>query len=458
MRDPSTSSSRARRHPEGFSLIEMLVSVSIIIILMAMLFQFMGSTQKQYTIQQLQAEVSQGGRSAFEIMGQELNQAGYNPPFKRHRVLSADASPAGSSVVSLSLQYADGSTSGVTNRIYYGTRLIVGDACTGAPVICSQEEVLVNFDTSYSPITGITTTTVPAVLTNKHVEGEPVYTRNYPFPQGIIYDDRTDPTASPPTSPPAAVAVNKIRFFGDIMDTGELYYGEYRLQCPGAAPGTYIDACTTGCTTGPFTLTRIMTRLVNGNVFSVPTGIATVYDGAVVSPLMDNIQGTCSTAAAGKTAPNDWLVATVKDENSTSGTTNVYAAVDYNPIFTGGSATATYVLPVLSPDGTPAMWFKTVTYGGYDTTLIPPKPYFQTMVLDVYITLTVQQSASTATGGQVRTQRLQTHIVPRNITDALSVASNGGSALLPPIPIDPTHDCDTSTPKKCPTLPVGVLR
>ena len=61
---------------EGFSMLELLVSVAIITLLMAIVFQFLSINQQRYRSQQLLAEVSQGGRSAFEVMTQELNQAG----------------------------------------------------------------------------------------------------------------------------------------------------------------------------------------------------------------------------------------------------------------------------------------------------------------------------------------------------------------------------------------------
>jgi len=35
-------------------------------------------------------------------------------------------------------------------------------------------------------------------------------------------------------------------------------------------------------------------------------------------------------------------------------------------------------------------------------------------------------------------ERIQTHIVPKNINNALAVAQNGGSIYLPPIPLDPS--------------------
>jgi len=405
----------------GFSLLELLVSVAILTLLMAIVFQFMSTNQKRYRSQQLLAEVSQGGRSAFEVMTQELNQAGYNPPFRANKTVGgAGATVPGAPLASLPVSGGSPATKG----IFYGSRLVIGNTCTGSPATCTQEEVLVNADTSYGT-TAMTTTNIPVVLVNSHAPGEPVFTRNYPYPNGIIYDHRTAGTG-------LAIADNKLRFFGDVMDTGDLYYGEYRLQCAGSTPGTWIDACTSTCTSGPFTLTRFVTKLANAStgVFQIPSSKAAALDGAPVSPLVSNIEGNCATLP-GSTAPTDWLVFTAPDETSATGTTDVHAAIAYG-------ATTDYLQPVVNSDGTPAIWFKVNTYGAFDSTTTPATAYFQSFVLDVRVILTVQQSQRDPETGTFRTQRMQTHIVPKNINNALAIAQNGGSLYLPPAPLDPT--------------------
>jgi hypothetical protein len=97
---------------------------------------------------------------------------------------------------------------------------------------------------------------------------------------------------------------------------------------------------------------------------------------------------------------------------------------------------ASYVRPVLNPDGTPAIWFKLNTYGAYDNSTTPPTATFQSFVLDVRVILTVQQSQRDPETQTFRTQRLQTHVVPKNINNALTVANNGGAVYLPPLPAD----------------------
>jgi hypothetical protein len=175
-----------------------------------------------------------------------------------------------------------------------------------------------------------------------------------------------------------------------------------------------------------------VTKLANSStgVFQIPASKAAALDGATVSPLVGNIQGTCP-ALPGTSAPANWLVFTAPDETAAGGTTPVNAAISYG-------ASTSYVQPVLNPDGTPAIWFKMNTYGAMDTTTTPATPYYQSFVLDVIVTLTVQQSQRDPETGTYRIQRLQTHIVPKNINNAMAIAQNGGSLYLPPTPLDPT--------------------
>ncbi len=432
----------SRTGPQGYSLIELLVSVVIIIILMAMLFQFMASNQKQYLSQQVQSEVSQGPRSAFEIMGVELNQAGYNPPFGRSRTLASAANASGSAIVSLTL--SGGGMTPITRGIFYGTRLVIGNKCTtsGSPAVttCDQEEVPVTSNATTLLSSGasraITTTTVPVVLTNNHAAGEAVYSRNYPYSTGIYYDHRTASAynATYGTIMPDGIADNKIKFYGDILGTNDLYYGEYRLEKYDPSTKTYATACTGTTGAGldtdqpPFVLTRYLTKLVDPStgVFEIPASKATAFDGATVSPLVDNIQGVCASQfTGGYTWPYN-----APDETSPAGSTAVNPAVSYT------SGSAVNVDPVLNPDGTPMIWFKMYSFGAYDSTT--STSYYTSFVVDVRIALTVQRGLSVAQGGAVRTQRMQTHIVPQNIVDALNIAEGGGSALLPLTPSDPT--------------------
>jgi prepilin-type N-terminal cleavage/methylation domain-containing protein len=437
---PSQRNQRAFRIElsRGFSLLELLVSVAIIVILMTIIFAFLGAAQQHYRSQQALATVNQGGRSAIEVMTIELHQAGSNPVVQTQYSLASAATPAvvgaSSAVVSVSLN----STAG----IFYGSRLIIGNNCTPPPpggLGCDQEDVTVNMNPTAST-TAMTTSSVPVAIINPHASGEAVFVRNYPYPNGVLYDNRTAGTG-------LGVAVNRIRFFGDILNTGQLYYEEYRLQCPGTTAGSYIDACTTGCMAGPFELTRFITKLANSSgVFSIPASRAASGDKA--SPLVTNVQGKCA-STAGVTWPvtvNDETASTCVGGTGTcppgtcSGTCKAVATVNQAVDYSTG--TAVNIDPVVNVNasgsiGSPALWLKMNTYGSYDSTTGAPD--FSSYVTDVNVNLTVQTAQKDPVTGTYRTEILNDHIVPRNVSDALKVAQQGGAALLPQVPVDPTN-------------------
>src|SRR3972149_4130945 len=96
-RKPLVPAQSAPRHEQrvapGFSLLEVLVSVMIITVLMAAVFQFLRFNQQRYRGDQLLAERNQGARSALELMTMELQQAGHNPNRTTGMTLAADIAP-----------------------------------------------------------------------------------------------------------------------------------------------------------------------------------------------------------------------------------------------------------------------------------------------------------------------------------------------------------------------------
>lgn len=81
----------------GFSLIEMMVSVAIIVLLMSAVFPFLFQSQKKYQNNQVVSESNQSARAAMEVMTQEIGQAGFNPNFSSAKtsnsVVAVNSSP-----------------------------------------------------------------------------------------------------------------------------------------------------------------------------------------------------------------------------------------------------------------------------------------------------------------------------------------------------------------------------
>jgi type IV pilus assembly protein PilW len=72
-RAPLTAAASAR----GFSVIELLVAMTIGLILTVIIAQLFVSTRQTYTAQEEQARMQESGRFALEMLARELRQAGY---------------------------------------------------------------------------------------------------------------------------------------------------------------------------------------------------------------------------------------------------------------------------------------------------------------------------------------------------------------------------------------------
>jgi type II secretory pathway pseudopilin PulG len=61
----------------GFSLVEMLITVAILIIIMAAVFQQINKTQKRYRAEESKLDMTQGTREFMDQMVRDLRQSGY---------------------------------------------------------------------------------------------------------------------------------------------------------------------------------------------------------------------------------------------------------------------------------------------------------------------------------------------------------------------------------------------
>jgi prepilin-type N-terminal cleavage/methylation domain-containing protein len=181
---------------KGFSLLEMLISVVILLITSGAAFYALAYYQRSYGSSQLRADMHMGVRAALELMAQEVNQAGLLP-FGPPRQLSAAVSP------SPTAQPVQVVTS--VNSIFVNEMLTID---TGS----NQEDVKVTaVNTGTSQIT--------AVFTKAHPANAPVNAFGL-FPQGIR---STSPNPSSSTL---------LKIFGDINGDNTITYVEY--DCSGS--------------------------------------------------------------------------------------------------------------------------------------------------------------------------------------------------------------------------------
>ena len=190
----------------GFSLIELLVSMTVMLIVAGAAFYALNFSQKQYGSQQLQADMHAGLRGAFEVMTQEIGQAG-----------SLDFAPTTIPAATLASTTAQTVTLGSAANIFVGEILTVD---TGV----NQELVTVTAVTqSANQVTGI--------FGKAHAINAPVVSLGS-FPGGIL-------NTSTATS---------LQLFGDTNADGSLSYVQY------------------DCNTATNTLTRSSTVLAPGVV------------------------------------------------------------------------------------------------------------------------------------------------------------------------------------------------
>jgi len=184
---------------KGFSLLEMLISLVILLIASGAAFYALTYYQRSYGSSQLRADMHMGVRATLELMAQEVNQAGllpFGPPRQLSAAVSACPSPCSSPPP---VQISS------VNSIFVNEMLTID---TGS----NQEDVKVTaVNTATSQIT--------AVFTKAHPANAPVNAFGL-FRQGI---STTSPNQSNGTL---------LKIVGDINGDNTLTYVEY--DCSGS--------------------------------------------------------------------------------------------------------------------------------------------------------------------------------------------------------------------------------
>jgi Tfp pilus assembly protein PilW len=190
------------RRDSGFSLIEMLVCLLILIPIMGAAVGFFSIGINQHTTEQSAIEMNQDARSGLEIMTMELAQAGSHDSSGVLSTSSSAAIAASASAQNVSVASTTGFTIGDYVTVDNGT---------------SQESV---------QIASIGSGTIRGVFRTAHAAGTPIRLFALPYMKGVI--------------PPAGLGSNSsatvttIRFFGDINGDGTLNYVEYAYDSTAA--------------------------------------------------------------------------------------------------------------------------------------------------------------------------------------------------------------------------------
>lgn len=233
MRPPAvTPGYRIRRSAQsGFTLLEMLISVALLVILSGAILGGLGSVQKSYRGDEIRGSLNQEVRATMEIISQEIGQAGLPPSGISGNTLYAGAGADGA-LATLSAAVTAGAT-GVTvsdtTRLQGGMMVVVD---TGA------NAELLQIVSALNPITVATVDNTPG-FQKAHASGATLYPQGV-YPNGIYF---TTPSAIPLViNTTSAFSYQSLIMFGDITGAGKLTIVQYNCPIANAAltPGSTV--------------------------------------------------------------------------------------------------------------------------------------------------------------------------------------------------------------------------
>jgi prepilin-type N-terminal cleavage/methylation domain-containing protein len=230
-----TAERRIGLHPppapcEGFSLLEMMVTLAVMIVISSGIFSAISSSQQSFARTELKSDMYENVRGAAELLAQEIGQAG---------LVSLPASTLSTAVsANVTAQTVNVSS---TTSMFVNEQVLV-DAST------NNEELVT--------LTAVTAATITTVFGKPHVAGVPINVLGV-FPNGVV---------APVTA--GGSTANILNIFGDINADGSLVYVRY--------------TCTPGTPATPGTLTRSVTTILPGvdALSASQTLLSTVVGGA----------------------------------------------------------------------------------------------------------------------------------------------------------------------------------
>ena len=274
--------------PAGFSLLELMVAVAILLVVSAVAFSFLMGYQSYYQSTALKADMHSGLRAATVLLEQEIGQAGMvslttacSAAIPASSANCPTLCPSGSSCASTGVS-SSASAQAVpissTAGIFKGEGLLID---TGA----AQETVAVT-------AIGTSPVSVSGIFLNNHPAGSLVQVTGM-FPQGILSPGQT-----------GASSATLLNLIGDVIGDGNLYYVQYNCAPP--------------------TLTRSVTNLLTAT-----------SQGAAVT-LLDNLAApwsavTYSSTYAAWSSSTTYSAGNYVNYSGTSYVSNIPSNLNYTP-------------------------------------------------------------------------------------------------------------------------------
>ena len=191
--------SMSDRSQAGFSFIELLISMAIVLLIVGAVTDGLLQTTTTTRMEWNRTEMHSGVRGVTELLQQEVGQAGF---ISLPAPVTLGTAVAGAGAATVSVTSATG--------MFVGEKLVIDSGCSDALIPCTslQETVVVSaVNTAGSQIT--------ATFTLPHALGVPVRAEGA-FSSGIV-----------PTSMANGSTGTLLKLYGDINSDGNMVYIEY---------------------------------------------------------------------------------------------------------------------------------------------------------------------------------------------------------------------------------------
>jgi prepilin-type N-terminal cleavage/methylation domain-containing protein len=198
------------RDSRGFTLLELLISMAVMLVVSAAAFSLLNACQRSYGSTTLKADMNSSARSAVELLTQEIGQAGLlnTPPVQLSQAVIQGPNPQAVNVTS-------------TAGMFVGEKLLVDPG--------TAPEVVV--------VTALGTNAVTARFSQPHTNAAPVIASGV-FPQGIL----------------STSTATQLQLLGDINADGTLMYARYDCDVVAGTLSRSITPITAAASNPPVVL------------------------------------------------------------------------------------------------------------------------------------------------------------------------------------------------------------
>lgn len=317
----------------GFSMLEMLVSITIIILLMSAVFPFLFQAQKRFQGNVVVSEANQSARAALEVMSQEIGQAGFNPNFSPAKISTAVVTPSATAQC-VTLNNITGIHSGDWVTVDTGpdnelVQVVSTSISLGVPCTTSNQ--------------------IKGVFMKAHdgsTTAFSVASYKMPFPSGILIRFNASTGALDTTTTPVLSTYRALKFYGDInQDANQnIFYVVYSIAPMTPTTDVQVpplagDTCNPTGTYRLYNLYRSITQVPFTSLPS-PSPFAASCPGPTcnqpASPMVEKVMynATCEEGPTGKPIfnyPDAVVTGVVPKVITVVGTVVVTLSVAVNP-------------------------------------------------------------------------------------------------------------------------------